>query len=463
MIAHSLFCTCKDNSTNTAKREMAPRYMFRVWSNQSHGTNTQTLFLPASASLSPSKSSDHAEITAQIVQNAFIGRPLPECPFIFFTDSPIHALQLAAKKKADGIGDMQITCINTTSSKTPEGTLVELHSAKTIIHKCGAVMRTNHDGSAREYPDEYITIYQSVKLGPGSATVAYDRLIQLGLFQLYPHLEAVNQRRRVMWYHSINDLRDYGFAQDRRIKELSKEKIIIAAELAASFTPAVGNKEFGTAPIHLIAAMLALQKRDLADHSITSLSLQPSQVTANVAKQHPKHVSKLKLVEVTDPWIDSNDPPKSNTKRSATVIDLTEDEPLPAKRAKRNAIPVIDLTLEEEPDRSNSKVADAQQYEDLVIALTGKHIRLQYPGAKVQVNQSVLLAERSEWEVWHRQSREAYRAQKVYKRRRPRGCPVQREDRRGAERKLDRRGPDRRRRFDDGSTRRRRRHPVVSR
>ncbi|RMY32133.1 hypothetical protein D0866_06818 [Hortaea werneckii] len=445
---------------------MTPKYLFRVWSKQSHGTNTPTLFVPASGPISSNKPLEHFEITAQIIQDAFVGRPLPRCPFIFFTDSPIHAFQLAAKKKADGFGAMQITCIDTTSSWTLEGASVKFHPAKMIIDNYGAAMRTNYDGSAREYADEYITIYQSVKLGPGSATVAYDRLIQLGLFQLYPHLEAVNQRRRVMWYHSINDLRDYGFGPDRPIKELSKEKINIAVELAASFTPAVGNKENGAAPIHLIAAFLALQKRGLADHAILSFfeSIQHSQITANVvAKQHPKHVSRPTFHTVTDPWIDSNGPLKSNKKRSATVIDLTEDKPSPAKRIKKEAIPVIDLTLEQEPVRSSSKVADARQYEDLVMALTGKHIRLQYPSERVQVNQSVLIAERSEWEVWHRQSREAYRAQKVYTHGRPRGYPVQREDRRGAERKLDRRGPDRRRRFDDGSTRRRRRYPVVSR
>ncbi|KAI6827022.1 hypothetical protein KC340_g1500 [Hortaea werneckii] len=285
-----------------------------------------------------------------------------------------------------------------------------------VIDKYGAAMQTNRDGSAREYPDEYITIYRSVNLGPGSATVAYDRLIQLGLFQLYPHLEAVNQRRRVMWYHSINDLREYGFAQERPFKELSKEKLVIASQLAASFTPAVGDEEFGSAPIHLIAAMLALQKRNSADFALSVYfeSDRSIQTTANAAEQPPKHVSKLSLHTVTDPWIDCNEPFKSNKKRSATVIDLTEDKPSPAKRIKKEAIAVIDLTLEQEPDRSNSKVADARQYEDLVIALTGKHIRLQYPSARVQVNQSVLLAERSEWEVWHRQSREAYRAQKAY-------------------------------------------------
>ncbi|KAI7158851.1 hypothetical protein KC349_g4525 [Hortaea werneckii] len=321
-------------------------------------------------------------------------------------------------------------------------------------------MRTNHDGSAREYPDEYITINQSVKLGSGSATVAYDRLVQLGLFQLCPHLEAVNQRRRVMWYHSINDLREYGFAQDRPIKELSKEKIITAAQLAASFTPAVGNKEFGSAPIRLIAAMLALQKRNSANlaSSVYFESDRSIQITANAAEQPPKHVSTLNLHTFMDPWVVSNEPPKSNKKRSTTVIDLTEDKPSPPKRTKRQAIPVIDLTLEEEPDRSSPKVADARQYEDLVTALTGKHIRLHYLSVRVQVNQSVLVAERSEWEVWHRQSREAYRAQKVYEERRPRRYSVRREYRRGAESNLDRRDLDRRRRFDDGSTRWKRRY-----
>lgn len=320
-------------------------------------------------------------------------------------------------------------------------------------------MRTNHDGSAREYPDEYITIHQSVRLEPGSATVAYDRLIQLGLFQLYPHLEAVNQRRRVMWYHSINDLRDYGFAQGRPIKELSKEKIIIAAQLADSFIPAVGGKDFESAPVHLIAAFLALQRRDVADLAM-SVCFEPDrfiQATINVAKQCPKHVSKLTLHTVSDPWIDSNEPLKSNKKRPATVIDLTDDEPLPAKRTGKEATPVIELTSEEESDKSSSKVADARQYENLVIALTGKHIRLQYLSARVQVNQSVLLTERSEWEEWHGQSREAYRAQKVYTERRPRRHLVKQENRRNAERSLDWRGSDRRKRFDDVSKRRTRR------
>ncbi|KAI7085582.1 hypothetical protein KC356_g5758 [Hortaea werneckii] len=311
-------------------------------------------------------------------------------------------------------------------------------------------MRTNHDGSARDYPDEYITIDQSVKLGPGPATVAYNRLIQLGLFQLYPHLEAVNQRQRVMWYHSINDLRDYGFAQDRPIKELSKEKIIIAAQLAASFTLAVGKKEPTAAPVHLVAAFLALQKRDVADLAITVCfeSNRSIQTTANVAKHQPKQVSKLSSHTV----LDSNEALKSDKKRSATVIDLTEDESLPIKRTKREAAPVIDLTLEEEPHQGGSRVADAHQYQDLLKALTGKHIRSKYLGVRVQVNQSVLLSEKSEWEVWHRQSKEAYRAQKVGTQRRPRRYPANRQNRRGAGRSLGWRSLSRRERFDPGQT-----------
>ena len=136
---------------------MTPKYLFRVWSKQSHGTNTPTLFVPASGPISSNKPFEHSKITARIVQDAFIGRQLPNCPFIFLTDSPIHALQLAAKKKADGFGEMQITCVDTTSSSTPEGASVEIRSAKSILDDYGAIMRTNHDGSARDYPDEYIT------------------------------------------------------------------------------------------------------------------------------------------------------------------------------------------------------------------------------------------------------------------------------------------------------------------
>lgn len=106
---------------------MTPKYLFRVWSEQSHGTNTPTLFVPASGHISPDKPFEHSDITAQLVKDALIGHQLPNCPFIFFTDSPIHALQLAAKKKADGFGQMQITCVDTTASKTLEGASVGFH------------------------------------------------------------------------------------------------------------------------------------------------------------------------------------------------------------------------------------------------------------------------------------------------------------------------------------------------
>ncbi|GAB1733623.1 hypothetical protein NU195Hw_g2305t1 [Hortaea werneckii] len=431
---------------------MTPNYLFRVWSKQSHGTNTPTLFAPASRSVDLDNVFRPPEITAQLVQSAFVGRPLPECPFIFFTDSSIYALQLAAKKKADGYGEMQITCVDTSTSCTPEGASVEFRLAKSVLDDYGAVMRTKHDGSARDYPDEYITIHQSVILGPGSTTVAYDRLIQLGLFQLYPHLEAVNQRRRVMWYHSINDLREYGFAVGRPIKELSKEKIIIAAQLAASFTPAIGNKYLSSAPIHLVAAFLALQKRNVAELAVSVYFEWDRTIprTANVARQHSKHNSKLSLPTPADSEINSNEPLKSGKKRAASVIDLTEDEPSPAKRSKRISTPVVDLTLDEEPDYEGSRVADARQYQDLLNALAGKRFRLQYLGASVQINQSVLLPERGEWEAWHRQSREAYRAQKVYTERMPRRYSVKRGNRRGAERSLGWTSRSRWRRFDLG-------------
>ena len=132
------------------------------------------------------------------------------------------------------------------------------------------------------------------------------------------------------------------------------------------------------------------------------------------------------------------------------MSDLTEDESLPIKRTKREAAPVIDFTLDEETGQGGSRVADAHQYQDLLKVLTGKHVRSKYLGVRVQINQSVLLSEKSEWEVWHRQSREAYRAQKVSTERRPRRYPVKRQSRRGAERSLSWGSRSRRERFDLG-------------
>jgi len=129
----------------------------------------------------------------------------------------------------------------------------------------GVELHNRSDDSVRNYEGVYMST-TSVHVGEGSRYVPYETLIEKGLFELYPELRVVTQRRNVRLHLTVTDLREYWFATER---PLADEKVGVAARLAAAFSPVAAGDMKETLPMHLVAWFLALQKRSTEDPALS--------------------------------------------------------------------------------------------------------------------------------------------------------------------------------------------------
>ncbi|KAK4550734.1 hypothetical protein LTR36_000313 [Oleoguttula mirabilis] len=336
-------------------RRNMPNHLFRVWSDQSNGTNTGTLFAPASTSgVNNTKGGLTDENTTSNIgeqlRTAFLGQHAPANPFIFFTNTLLFALQLAAFMKAKDHTNIYLTCIIVDTAKSTDGRPVVFSIASSMLKEHGVELRNRSDNSVCDYEGVFVSS-TAVYIGKGSLCIAYESLIKKGLFQLYPELGAVTQRRDVRLQLTVSDLRKYWFDTAR---SLTDEKVRLAAKLATAFSPVTEGAVGGSIPTHLFAALLALQKRDV------------------------------------------NDPPISRCidRRSASrqvVIDLTEED--------------VDGAIS-----SNAGLPEVEQYEALMNFIDGREIHRSYLNATSVVGPSTIAKETADWTAWHKQSRVDSRA-----------------------------------------------------
>ncbi|KAK5128713.1 hypothetical protein LTR85_000046 [Meristemomyces frigidus] len=330
-----------------------PDHLFRVWSDQSNGTNTPILFAPASVSSTNSANDASVEQAAtgniaDQLKTAFLGQAAPANPFVFFTNTLLFALQLAAFKKAAGDTNIYISCIVVGTTKTTEGKSVVFRPAISMLKEHSVELKNRSDGSVREYEGVFVTT-TSVYVGTGSLYIGYENLIKDGLFELYPELQAVTQRCEVRLQLTVSDLRKYWFATER---PLTREKINTAAKLAAAFSPVIGGDVLDAVPAHLFASFLALQRRDINDPALAQC-------------------------------IDRRSTSKPET------IDLTDDA---------------------EGAVSNAALPEVEQYEALMRFIAGREIHRSYLTAASAISPASIAKEVADWTTWHRQSRTDHRA-----------------------------------------------------
>lgn len=328
-----------------------PTHLLRVWSDQSNGTNTPTLFAPASFACG--KDTEHELVDRPLTGNissqlrtAFLGRDAPDNPFIFFTNTLLFALQLAAYMKSNKHTNIYISCIGVATAETTGGKPVAFHIASTMLKEYGVELRNRSDDSVREYEGVFVAT-TSVHVGRGSLYLPYETLVAKGLFELYPELEEVTKRPSVRLQLTVSDLRKYWFTHERALTDV---KVGVAARLAAAFWPILEGELDGTVPVHLFASLLALQKRDMSDPALT----------------------------------------KCIDRRSAkTLTDLTENA---GGAFKNTGLPEVD------------------QYEMLMNFIAGRKIHRLYLTAISGITSASMAKEVADWTAWYWQSRNDYRA-----------------------------------------------------
>ena len=350
-----------------------PKLLFRTWSTESHGTNSQILFKTGSqADVTPSVGPASISGFEEKLRAALLGKHMDDNPFIFFSSSLLFVLQLAARKKSQGESKIWITCVNTETATTGNGSPARVHSVDSLMTQYDVEIRNRSDTSLRQYPSEYVAI-ASLSPKAGSRCTLYDTLIPSGLFDLYPHLREINQRYNVKWYRAVKDLREFGFSTER---PLTKEEIDVAARLALSFaacTPSdVGSEEI---ELHLMAWFLSFRKRSKDDAALVR-------------------------------WIDTH-----------TSIELENDNQTTFSHATTDLDGV-----------------EVFQYKQLLRLLTGRSLLGSRVDSSSPINRAIITRQRVEWQVWRQESMDRHRANRAersggdtYHRRRRNDRPSSRE------------------------------------
>ena len=235
-----------------------PKLLFRIWSDNSNGTNSRLSFRPASQC-------DQA--TPQFIHNfdrrlqqALLWKDVENNPFIFFSSSLIFVPQLAGWMKSKRQQNIYITCVDAETATTTAGLPVTFYSVNALLQQFGIEI-TNRDGTKREYNHEYAAL-TAVAPTAGSLFIAFETLISTGLFDLCPQLQDVNNRHNVRLHIAVTDLQAFGFSTEQA---LSKERIDVAARLVFSFqlcSPFEATEANDGVEMPLFAWFLSLMKRN---------------------------------------------------------------------------------------------------------------------------------------------------------------------------------------------------------
>ena len=265
-----------------------PRFLFRCASDQSNGLNSPTLFAPASLSdhdiAQPSSRGNngltgiHKSFGEQLYQSLLWKKDQAQCPFIFFTSSPLFAVQLSAwrsARKVDKSGSVTdpdtnviISTIDTRTAKTFEGHAVVFQSVPRLISAYGLEIRNRGDGEVRGYEDHWIAT-TTVVPGEVSHYARFSDLVNNGLYDLYPEIQAANDRRDPRPQLTTGDLRKYNFGSDVAHRILLREERVPAARLALCFDhSANGAAQGGKAMGNVLAFVLSLQHRNTRDKAL---------------------------------------------------------------------------------------------------------------------------------------------------------------------------------------------------
>jgi hypothetical protein len=252
--------------------DVGTAYVFRVYSDQSHGTNTVRKFEPAAYSEGRPRhqAEQQPEALSSISEQlpkALAWKDVPQCPFVFFTRSLLFALVYASYKKTKGEANIIIVCVKVSTATSADGAPAKFYSVSELMKRFNVQSRERKDGSLYEYRHE-LAITTSLIPGEGSTYARYESLVAQNLHELHPVLGTINDRHRPRLNIATEDLREFGFTE---AFDLSNRKISVAMQLALNFVPhATGrdNTDSDENSTHLLAWFLSLQKRSIADPAL---------------------------------------------------------------------------------------------------------------------------------------------------------------------------------------------------
>ena len=228
---------------------MPPRYLFRVWSDQAHGTNSPTLFLP-------SKMKTTNPVTAAELRAALVGKKKGS-RFVFATSSLLCALQHAISKSKKE-NRVRIICMDTEMCNRRNRGPVQFISAAGVLRKAKAKnVISRWSSKPLDFSDVYFTT-TSIIPGQGSYWISFQSLKNNGLFNLYPELGIINSTGRPGFETPITNLRSLWLETPTRC---TVEEIDLAIKIASTFVALrpPGEEDCHLVPKHLLSWFLALK------------------------------------------------------------------------------------------------------------------------------------------------------------------------------------------------------------
>ncbi|EME88317.1 uncharacterized protein MYCFIDRAFT_76142 [Pseudocercospora fijiensis CIRAD86] len=239
---------------------MSSKWLFRAYSDRSQGFNSSTLFAPKAALNLPDPRHYRCPDFDKAAELELALKWNPESDrLIFFSNSLLFALAVAAYRDSSGESDINIVCIDTDYARTPFGEKVVFENAASIFETSNHAGIKNSDGSQRSCSDVFVAT-ECVELGRASCA-SYEVLKGAGLYALFPRYAPQLNRSGMQYRRRLNivieDMRAYGF---KGVHSWTAGQIDTMAALASAFRTTAGRRS--TFPVHVLAAFLAFKKAD---------------------------------------------------------------------------------------------------------------------------------------------------------------------------------------------------------
>ena len=227
-----------------------PRYLYRTYSNNSHGTNTLSTFEPGSKTYTDNLSELPDGRARDMLQKHLLWEIFPADEFVSWTNSLLWALQHAIRKDSRRERDVKICVLHTSKIDTRSFFAV---SDLLCIYKVADRDKLTH----RYYSAEYL-YHGGLSVHGSSSTVPFNRLRECGLFSLLPEMDDPT------WKSSLwNAVARFRNVMCSVPQSIAQGECRAALRLASLF-----EKELR---MPVMVALLALRRRDPDDSSFLTL------------------------------------------------------------------------------------------------------------------------------------------------------------------------------------------------
>lgn len=260
--------TVRTSTNAMATTAAVPKYLYRAWTNKSNGCNAMTYLAPQLSRLDPQPSTkmlhdlrfddslrQHPKTQLKLALKRKPNRHSNSS--IFFTSSFPQSIVHADWKHRCEAKNVWITCLNTTTARTPNGDLVKFFKVPVITKLMKIKLPDRHAYEELDFEDVWMTC-DIVIPGDGSSIGRFDDLFRRGLYRCVPELKWIRSFSAGV-ASPMRNLREYWFKEDA--EDLTEEEFNFAAQLAALFEPIWSHETSEYLQMHIFAWILTMKEQ----------------------------------------------------------------------------------------------------------------------------------------------------------------------------------------------------------